>query len=226
MKTKLRHSNRGFTLIELLVVITIIAILAGAAVPTFNSVQEKANQSATIGNAKQIATALKIYAGDNNGSYPDSDPAMPTTSNAAFALLIQQDVLQDERIFTAKASKYVPDGNIGMPPAYTEALQAGENHWAMTAGITDSASAQAPVVFENAIGADWPPTWNADAAGKTLKGRTWRGGKIVVAFNDTSVTAMKLEAPKGPSVGPADLGNGMNIFTQYQASGVVLDILE
>jgi prepilin-type N-terminal cleavage/methylation domain-containing protein len=226
MKTKLRHSNKGFTLIELLVVITIIAILAGAAVPTFNSVQEKANQSNTIGNAKQIATALKIYAGDNNGSYPDSDATMPTTSNAAFVLLIQQDVLQDERIFTAKASKYIPDGNIGMPPAYAEALQAGENHWAMTAGITDSASAQAPLVFENATGATWPPTWNADAAGQTLKGRTWRGGKIVVAFNDTSVTALRLEAARGPSVGPADLGGGLNIFTQYQNDGVVLDIIE
>jgi len=226
MKTKLRHSNKGFTLIELLVVITIIAILAGAAVPTFNSVQEKANQSATIGNAKQIATALKIYAGDNNGSYPDSDPSMPATSNAAFILLIQQDVLQDERIFTAKASQYQPDGNIGMPPTYPDALIARENHWAMTAGVTDSASAQAPLVFENATGATWPPTWNADAAGKAIKGRTWRGGKIVVAFNDTSVTALRLEAAKGPSVGPADLGGGLNIFTQYQNDGVVLDIIE
>jgi prepilin-type N-terminal cleavage/methylation domain-containing protein len=226
MKTKFKYTEKGFTLIELLVVITIIAILAGAAVPTFNSVQEKANQSATLGNAKQIALALKLYAGENNGNYPDSDASMPATSNAAFAVLIQQNVLQDERIFGSKASKYIPDGDIGMPPAYATALLAGENHWAMTVGVTDSASAQAPVVFENPTAAAWPPTWNADAAGKTVKGRAWRGGKIIVAFNDTSTQAMKLASPTGPAVGPAVLGGGMDVFTQFDPAGTMLDILE
>lgn len=226
MKTNIRRNDKGFTLIELLVVITIIAILAGAAVPTFNSVQEKANQSATLGNARQIVTAFKLYAGDNNGNYPDTDKSEPASSNAAFQVLIRDNILQDERVFGAKASKYVPDNNVGESPEFGQALEAGENHWAMTAGVTDSASALAPVVFENPVTTAWPPAWNADAAGKAAKGRAWRGGRIIVGFNDTSVQAIKLEAATGPSVAPADLGGGKNFFTQYQEDGTILDILE
>ena len=73
MKRQTKRLEQGFTLIELLVVITIIAILASAAVPTFNAVQDKANQANASGNANQIIPALRLYSGDNNGAYPDSD---------------------------------------------------------------------------------------------------------------------------------------------------------
>jgi len=228
MKTQSKRLEQGFTLIELLVVITIIAILASAAVPTFNSVQDKANQSATAGNARQIIAALRLYAGDNNGAYPDSDKTEEaSTSNDAFAVLFKQGVLDDERVFGAKASKFIPDNNIGEAPAYTEALEAGENHWAMTKDLTDSSSSVTPVVFENPNASEWPPTWNADAAGKLVKGRAWRGGKIIVGFNDSSVQTLKLESAAGESVGPADLGTGgKNYFTQAGESLEMLDILE
>ena len=232
MKTQSKRLEQGFTLIELLVVITIIAILASAAVPTFNTVQDKANQSATAGNARQIVAALKLYAGDsaNNGGYPDGDKSeQASTSNDAFRLLIKGGELEDERVFGAKSSKYFPDNNIGEAPEYTEALQAGENHWAMTKGLTDSSPALMPVVFENPVATGWPPQWNADAAGKKVKGRAWRGGKIIVGFNDSSVQAIQLEAAKGGSVGPKDLGGGgggKNYFTQYGESEEILDIME
>ena len=227
MKTQIKHLERGFTLIELLVVITIIAILASAAVPTFNAVQDKANQANASGNAKQIITALRLYSGDNNGAYPDSDKnEEPSTSNKAFALLIKGGILDDERIFGCKSSKYVPDNNVGESPEYSEALEAGECHWAMTKALTDSSSSVAPLVYENPTGAEWPPKWNCDAAGKLVKGRAWRGGKIVVGFNDSSVQVIGLESAKGESVGPKDLGNGKNYFTQAGEDLELLDIEE
>ena len=227
MKTQSKRLENGFTLIELLVVITIIAILASAAVPTFNIVQDRANQGATAGNARQIIAALKLYAGDNNGSYPDGDKKeQPSTSNDAFRLLIKGGVLDDERVFGAKNSKYNPDNNVGDAPEYTEALEASENHWAMTKNLTDSSPALMPIVFENPVSTGWPPMWNADAAGKKEKGRAWRGGKIIVGFNDSSVQPIPLEAAKGASVGPKDLGGGKNYFTQYGEEGEILDILE
>ena len=83
MKTKI---NQGFTLIELLVVITIIAILASLAVPTFNVINDKAQQMKGTSNARQIIMSMKAYASDNAGAYPDSDPAMQPRLRGAVAL--------------------------------------------------------------------------------------------------------------------------------------------
>jgi prepilin-type N-terminal cleavage/methylation domain-containing protein len=56
---------RGFTLIELLVVIAIIAILAAILFPVFARARERAKMSTCISNVKQIATAIRMYADDN-----------------------------------------------------------------------------------------------------------------------------------------------------------------
>src|SRR5216684_1898033 len=64
----------AFTLIELLVVITIIAILASFVLPAYTAVQERAQQTKDLSNAKQIALALKQFAADNNGAFPSKAP--------------------------------------------------------------------------------------------------------------------------------------------------------
>ncbi len=66
----MKNPHSAFTLIELLVVITIIAILASIALPVFNGVTERANQTKDLSNAKQIGLALKLFASDNNGAFP------------------------------------------------------------------------------------------------------------------------------------------------------------
>src|SRR5215216_6162625 len=60
----------GFTLIELLVVIAIIAVLAAILFPVFAQAREKARQTACLSNAKQIGTAVMLYAQD----YDDHPP--------------------------------------------------------------------------------------------------------------------------------------------------------
>jgi prepilin-type N-terminal cleavage/methylation domain-containing protein len=224
MKTQL---NRGFTLIELLVVITIIAILAGLAVPAFNQVQEKARMMQASSNARQIIITLKNYAGDNGGNYPDADKAdQPQTSNDAFRILFKRGLLEDERAFTAAASPYEGDNNIGESPGYEEAVKAGENHWAMTKGLSDSASGNAPLIFENAApGGSWPPAWNCDKAGTKTEGRAWKSGKIVIGRNDGSVAGEPLEAVKGDNVGLKQNTNGKDLFTQFSEQGEFLDVM-
>ena len=228
MKTRSIQGSRsfkGFTLIELLVVITIIAILAGLAVPAFNGVQERARMLEGSNNCRQIMIAIKSWAGDNQGNYPDSDrDAEPQTSNDAFRLLIKRSLLEDERVFGCPASFARTDKNIGEPPDYQEALEVGENHWVMTKGLTDSASGNAPFIFENPVGEGWPPMWNCDVAGQPKEGRAWKGGKIIVGRNDGSVNNEMLESAKGDSVPPKTNASGKDLFTQFSEEGEFLDI--
>ena len=52
---------RGFTLIELLVVIAIISILAAILFPVFAQAREKARQTTSASNEKQLALAMTMY---------------------------------------------------------------------------------------------------------------------------------------------------------------------
>ena len=62
MKTK------GFTLIELLIVIAIIGIVAAIAVPNLLTALHKSKVKATMGDMKNIATAIEAYITDNSMS--------------------------------------------------------------------------------------------------------------------------------------------------------------
>ena len=66
----LRH-KRGFTLIELMIVITIIAVLAAILVPSFKRARARSQLSACVTQCKSTATALEMYAVDNEGRFPD-----------------------------------------------------------------------------------------------------------------------------------------------------------
>jgi prepilin-type N-terminal cleavage/methylation domain-containing protein len=64
------NRNTAFTLIELLVVIAIIAILAAILFPVFAQAREAARMTGAISNARQIATSIIMYAGDNDDMGP------------------------------------------------------------------------------------------------------------------------------------------------------------
>ena len=74
-----RIHPRGFTLIELLVVIAIIAILAAILFPVFARAREKARQTACLNNQRQIATAIQIWAQDNDQMMPSSSSVWQNT---------------------------------------------------------------------------------------------------------------------------------------------------
>ena len=223
MKTKL---TQGFTLIELLVVITIISILAGLAVPAFNRVQEQAQILQAVNNAHQVILTLKGYAADNGGAYPDADKQEPPqTSNDAFRLLFKRGLIRDERIFVTSCSPFVTDGNVGEAPGFDEAVKAGENHWSMTKGLSDTSNSDTPLIFENPVnGGSWPPAWNCNTAGQRKQGRAWVSGRIVVGRNDGSVTAEPLEALTGDQVGLRKNSSGKDLFSQLGSEAEFLDV--
>jgi len=78
-------SMKGFTLIELLIVIVIIGILSTGAVALFTNAQRNARDAARQQDLTQLATAINVYATENNSTVPaatslatffgDADPA-------------------------------------------------------------------------------------------------------------------------------------------------------
>ncbi len=63
--------KKGFTLIELLVVITILAVLAGAALPYVQNYVEESRVAKAKADLEEIARALAVYE-TREGDYPDT----------------------------------------------------------------------------------------------------------------------------------------------------------
>jgi hypothetical protein len=217
----------GVTALQVAVGLLIVMAFLGLSLPMFSKVSDRSNIMAGSSNARQIIAALKLYASDNGGKYPDAELVVQCepSANAAFRALIRTEILGDEKIFTSKNSKFKGDNDIGRAPYFNEALESGENHWAMTIGCNDSSPGNVPVVFENPAVASWPPAWDVNKAGQPARGRAWKGGKVIVASNDGSVEAIQLDSMTGDTVKPAnDPVDGKNVFTRASAKGEILDI--
>jgi prepilin-type N-terminal cleavage/methylation domain-containing protein/prepilin-type processing-associated H-X9-DG protein len=70
LESKSEKQMRGFTLIELLVVIAIIAILASILFPVFAQARDKARQTTSISNLKQMGLAFMMYVQDHDEVMP------------------------------------------------------------------------------------------------------------------------------------------------------------
>ncbi len=196
----MKKNQSAFTLIELLVVITIIAILASIALPVFNGVTERANQTKDLSNAKQVGLALKLFAGDNNGNFPrnvdpdDSASAAITTANQAYRELIPN-YLTSETIFFVSGSAFTPNepnNTIDQTPSggnYTQTLQPGENTYAYVTNLTETSNAAFPLLAD---GMNNTTTWQY-STDKTAQGGVWGGKKAIVVFCDTSGQILKLD---------------------------------
>lgn len=71
LKTLPRRRGGGFTLIELMVVIGIIAVLAAILTPVLMRARFKTYHSACVQNERNLATALQLYALENDQLYPE-----------------------------------------------------------------------------------------------------------------------------------------------------------
>jgi len=63
---------RAFTLVELLVVIAIIALLMGILLPSLNRTKQGAYATKCGANAKNVGTAMEVFAASNDQFYPNS----------------------------------------------------------------------------------------------------------------------------------------------------------
>ncbi|MEP6669225.1 MAG: prepilin-type N-terminal cleavage/methylation domain-containing protein [Chthoniobacter sp.] len=200
MKTS---KTNAFTLIELLVVISIIAILAGIALPVFGEVQVRGAQTKALSNAKQIGTACKLFAMDYSGNYPrwsdmTQNPPTPATaaaltdSNSVLKSLIP-DYISDETIFwnpksAGYCAKNQPDNKFGAAAGAGQggvALDKGENCWGYVAGLSDTSSSRWPLIADGAPKGVYSTNENDP-------GGVWKGKKAILIRVDISGTVETL----------------------------------
>ena len=217
----------GFTLIELLIVITIIAVLAGIALPAYNGVKERGDQTKDLSNAKQIAFALRQFAVDHNGAYPAKGPAATyddpgaTTlaagafSNDAFWWLFpnggESGYLQNEQIFAVTGSAYTkstPDNRLDASNDATRnnTLRAGENSYAYVSGLTDTSNSTFPLLADGFI-----PGGTTYDASKANPGGVWAAKKAIVVFCDSSGQIMRVD-PTSRQVQRTTAAGKANLF--------------
>jgi prepilin-type N-terminal cleavage/methylation domain-containing protein len=185
MKTSRPSSSHGFTLIELLVVISIIAILAGIALPVFGEVQTRGAQTKALSNAKQVGLACKLFAQDYNGNFPlytdiDNKTTAGTgsTSNAVLQTLIP-DYLPDKGVFSIPKSAYCKNAGIGN--TQPNELGAGENEWAYVLGLTDTSNSRFPLLADG-----FAPGGTTYVEVESEPGGVWKAKKAVVIRVDIS----------------------------------------
>lgn len=218
-----RKLSAAFTLIELLIVITIIAVLAGIALPAYNGVKERGDQTKDLSNAKQIALAMRQFAIDNNGAYPSKPPGsagdysavpatpLPTTSNDAFWWLFPT-YLQSEQIFAVTGSAYTPsnpDNKLDAAGASTrtDTLKAGENSYAYVVGLTDTSNPTFPIIADGfAAGGT---TYDTN---KSNKGGVWAAKKAIVVFCDSSGQILRVDPTSKQVQRTNSAGAKVNMF--------------
>ena len=179
------HRSRAFTLIELLVVISIIAILAGIALPTMTNALMKARFTSTVNNARQISIGLRMYAGAHDGQYPlykDADTAatMVATSNEALELLMPRYGGSDKAIFTNKQSAWCKPLPANKADEFR--LRAGECDWAYVRGLSESTDARIPI-----LATAFAPGGVTYVKEPSKPGGVWKGELAAVLRVDGSV---------------------------------------
>src|SRR5438552_18896344 len=152
---------------------------------------------------EQIAIALRQFALDNNGDFPNKEYAFGksytdstltpissgSTSNSAFRWLIPT-YTQSEEIFAVPGSKWNfpgPDNKIDAT-AGGDTLKVGENGYAYTAALQDTSNTLFPLVQDG-----WSTTIPKYVADTSLPGGVWTATKAIVIFPDGAGQVMTVD---------------------------------
>lgn len=190
MKTLLYVSHSriaGLTLVEVIVIVSIVSVLIGLTIPCTHGVNKKGLISDSMGNAKQIAVALRIYAEDNDGKFPialadGKKLTVGDPSNRVFEQLMPK-YTTSGKIFMNKRSAWCANPATDTVADDACILKRGQNDWNYVTGLKDDADPAWPLIA-NATASATNLTYTNT---KTAKGGVWGGTDAVVGFVDGSV---------------------------------------
>jgi prepilin-type N-terminal cleavage/methylation domain-containing protein len=215
---KTNSTRAAFTLIELLVVISIIAILAGIAMPIYAKIIMNGKQTNALNNARQIGLGLRLYANDYD-AYPTKKNTYGEdikTSNDVFRSLVPTYV-DNEKVFAVGGSKAGPtvDGDIS---SAARIIAPGENHWAYIDGLSTTSNSTWPLIADHTDGTG---TYGDKEA---ALGGTWKGTKTVVVYADSSAKLVALLGAGSKRYVPRidDKSKNALSVTEYMGEGAKL----
>ena len=105
----------AFTLIELLVVISIIAILAGIALPVYGMVMEKSRATNCASNLKQLGLGVAAYLNDNDEQMFKAPPASGTDP---WPKVLQSKYVTNWKVFKCPFDKRIDAAGDAAPVSY------------------------------------------------------------------------------------------------------------
>ena len=139
----------------------VLVVFIGILIPVNSGCGIKSPQTKALAQAKQIGLALRLFASDHDGVYPQQGVPValgtaPTNANTAFACVFPTYV-QSESIFANPLSAYQtrpPDNVIDDPYTGTpiKTLEPGENVYSYVMGLTDGDNPGFPLVADGADG--------------------------------------------------------------------------
>lgn len=209
--TKKKGCNWVVVLIVVLVgipvALTVIAILASVAVPVYSVIQSRAARTKALAHAKQIHFALSEYAIDHDGVFPSGTG----DSNSAYRQLFEYSTVNENLFYvpgcayhkSLPAGQTKPDAVTGTAPAFSQALERGENHWAYCGGLNDGSKGNLPIMAD---GFSLTPGQYSDQPQE--RGGVWEGEAAIVVRVDGSA---KMEKPDGADLRVYERRNGQKV---------------
>ena len=179
-----RNANKGFTVAEVIVSTVILGtllFLLWGMTPTECSIYlGPPARVKALNNARNIGMALKTYANEHDGEFPQGN-----TAAEVFSQLLPQrhgaiGYLDNKSQFYVKGSMYTLKENIeGFSSGWK--VEEGENHWGVMSGLNASGSERWPLLFDGPASKDGRYSSN-----KSEKGGIWEGKVAIVVRLDGS----------------------------------------
>ncbi len=220
MKTPLHisHPRRaGLTLIELFVILLCVVLLIALLQPNIclNSTMRRGRLTDSLSNAKQIALALRMYAGDHDGKFPfalsdGTKLAASDSSNRALEQVMPKYYIS-KKIFINKRSAWCANPAADTGPGDVNTLKRGQSDWLYVAGLKADANPAWPLIATATASATNLTYTNS----YTAKGGLWGGTDAIVGFADGSArpfSGKEMDTTDKNRTFPKRPSNGASIF--------------